>query len=220
MTARHHDAAMNRSETWRAIHAERRRLVDDLTDLPDHRWRTTSLCGDWTVEQVVAHLTAGALETRWRWIRSVVAARFDFDLHNRRRLGEHLGSTPAETLRNFDRARISTSAPSGHHWAWLGEIVVHGEDIRRPLGIVNLTPPEVSREIARHFVAKDFTVQSKTHATGLRLRATDIQFEQGDGPEVAGPALSLLMALAGRSGHLVDLDGPGIERLDEAISSG
>lgn len=209
---------MNREEIWKAIHSERAALAADLTDLTGDQWATPSLCESWTVEQAVAHLTAGALETRWRWIRSVLRAHFDFDEHNRRRLGGHLGNTPDATLDNFRSAMSSTTAASGHHWAWLGEIIVHGEDIRRPLGIAPPTPPGFAGEVARHFVVKNFTVQSKTHVAGLRLRATDSGFEHGEGLEVAGPTLSLLMAVSGRRQHLDDLEGDGVARLAAALT--
>ena len=55
---------------WTATHAERARLADDLAGLTAAQWATPSLCGDWTVEEVVAHLTAAASIGRWRWIAS------------------------------------------------------------------------------------------------------------------------------------------------------
>lgn len=209
---------MTREQTWATIHAEREALAADLANLETSQWATPSLCEGWTVEEAVAHLTAGALETRMRWILSVTRARLDFDKHNRRRLNGHLGNTPQSTLTNFREAMSSDTAASGHHWAWLGEIVVHGEDIRRPLGITSSTPPRVAAEVARHFAVKDFTVPSKTHVAELRLRATDSDFEHGHGPEVTGPTLSLLMAMSGRTPHLADLRGDGVTRLRTALA--
>lgn len=62
-----------------------------------------SLCGRWTIEQVVAHLTAAASVGPLRWCASVLGARFDFELHNDRRLAEQRGPTPDETLQRFRR---------------------------------------------------------------------------------------------------------------------
>ncbi|MFC7489506.1 MULTISPECIES: hypothetical protein [unclassified Knoellia] len=47
----------------------------------------------------------------------------------------------------------------------------------------------------------------------MRLRATDSDVVIGDGPEVSGPALSLLLAVSGRDAALADLDGPGLPAL-------
>lgn len=84
---------------------------------------------------MVAHLTAAASTGRLRWVASVVGARFDSSLHNQRGMAEHKGADPDETLKWFRRIVTSSTAPSGHAPAWLGEVVVHAQDIRRPLGI-------------------------------------------------------------------------------------
>jgi hypothetical protein len=69
------------------------------------------------VEDIVAHLTAGASVGRLRWLASILAARFNPDLHNQRRLAEHRGRTPSETLKRFRRVIASTTAPTGHNAA-------------------------------------------------------------------------------------------------------
>src|SRR2546429_3171173 len=74
---------------WSMIHTERAALADDLAGLSPQQWRQPSLCGRWIIEDVVAHLTAAASVGRLRWIASVLGARFNFDLHNDRRLAEH-----------------------------------------------------------------------------------------------------------------------------------
>ena len=204
---------------WTATHAQRARLADDLADLTAAQWATPSLCGDWTVEEVAAHLTAAASIGRWRWIASMLGARFDPAVHNARRLAEHLGATPAETLDRFRAVVTSTVAPTGHTAAWLGEVVVHGEDVRRPLGIASTPPAATTTPVAAFFASRDFTVAGKTLSRGLRLEATDGPFATGGGPLVTGPTLALVMALAGRESHLDDVDGPGVATLGERIST-
>ncbi|NLU64361.1 maleylpyruvate isomerase family mycothiol-dependent enzyme [Rhodococcus sp. HNM0563] len=200
-------------QLWSLVHAERTVLADDLADLDSAQWARRSLCGQWTVEQVVAHLTAVATVGPLRWIGSVVGARFDTDLHNARRLAEHLGTTPDDTLANFRRVLTSTTAPLGPTAAWLGEVVVHAQDIRRPLGISRTPAIAVTIEVARFYARKDFAVNSRTAAEGVRLTATDSDFTVGSGPEVGGPTLSLTMAMAGRTDYCDDLTGPGADIL-------
>jgi uncharacterized protein (TIGR03083 family) len=98
---------------WPLAHAERAALADDLAGLGAVQWRHDTLCGEWDVEQVVAHLTAAASLNLWLWLRSMLGARFRPDVHNQRRLVEHCGSTPAETLDRFRAVITSTTAPSG-----------------------------------------------------------------------------------------------------------
>jgi uncharacterized protein (TIGR03083 family) len=99
-------------QLWALAHAERAALADDLADLGAGQWRHSTLCGDWDVEQVVAHLTAAASLNQRQWLRSMLGARFRPDVHNQRRLAEHRGRTPAETLDRFRAVVTSTTAPS------------------------------------------------------------------------------------------------------------
>ncbi|WP_245649558.1 maleylpyruvate isomerase family mycothiol-dependent enzyme [Nocardia shimofusensis] len=203
----------DRNTMWAMVHAERAALADDLAGLDDSGWARRSLCGEWIVEEVVAHLTAAASLGRWRWLASMIGARFDADLHNRRRLAEHSGASPAESLENFRAIIPSTTAPSGHTGAWLGEVVVHAQDIRRPLGLTYLPSVSTVTEVARFYASKDFAVNSRTAVRGLRLEATDGPFTAGAGPLVTGTTLALTMAMAGRSAYVADLDGPGVSVL-------
>jgi uncharacterized protein (TIGR03083 family) len=119
---------------WALVHAERTALAEDLSGLNAEQWRHGTLCGQWDVEEVVAHLTAAASLNQWRWVRSMLGARFRVDVHNQRRLVEHRGSTPAETLDRFHAIIGSTTAPSGHTPAYLGEVVVRAAISRLPAG--------------------------------------------------------------------------------------
>ncbi|CAM5560313.1 hypothetical protein Sdia_45190 [Streptomyces diastaticus subsp. diastaticus] len=204
----------------RAIHVERSALAQDLAELSEAQWAKATLCERWTVEQVVAHLTAGASTKMWRWLLSMLAARFNPDLHNDRRLAEHRGATPEETFRRFRAVVAGPAGPTGHTAAWLGEIVVHGEDIRRPLGLVRTPPVATTTAVARFFAGRDFTVESRTATAGLRLEATDGPFTTGSGDLLRGPTLSLVMGMAGRVAACEDLEGDGAAVLGARLRSG
>ena len=203
----------SRDALWSAAHAERAALADDLAGLDDAQWAQPSLCGRWVIEEVVAHLTAAASIGPVRWFASVLGTRFDFDLHNDRRLAEHRGTTPAETLERFRRVTTSTTAPLGPTAAWLGEVVVHAQDIRRPLGIVRTPAVDVVTLVADFYARRDFAVRSRSVINGLRLEATDGSFAAGTGPLVSGTTLALTMAIAGRRAYCDDLAGPGVHTL-------
>lgn len=207
------DLLETRDELWSAVRAERAALAEDLVHLDDDQWVTQSLCGRWTVEEVVAHLTAAASIGSFRWITSMLGARFDADLHNARRLAEHRGATPGETLDRFRAVIDSTRAASGHTPAWLGEVVVHAQDIRRPLGIDRTPAVNALTAVATFYASRDFTVASKTAIAGLRLEAADGPFTHGDGLLVRGTSVALTMAMAGRETYCDDLDGPGVPTL-------
>lgn len=200
-------------DLWALAHTERAALAEDLDGLSPEQWRHGTLCGDWDVEQVVAHLIAAASTNQWRWLRSMAAARFRPDVHNQRRLAEYRGRTPAETLDRFRAVVTSTTAPSSHIPAYLGEVVVHGQDIRQPLGLVRTPSVDALTPVANFFAGRDFTVASRAHVAGLQLRATDGPFATGTGPLVTGSTLALVMTMAGRVPYLADLGGPGVPAL-------
>ena len=208
---------MDAAAVQELTHAERRRLVGVLDRLTPEQWTATSACPGWSVEDVVAHLSAAASTTTGAWIASIVRARFDADRHNDRLIARHRGATEAETLETFRGLVPSRPAPAGAHVAMLGEVVVHGQDIARPLGI-ELTPdPAAVLEVARFYAAKDFAVNSRTLVRGLSLKADDVPFEAGSGPLVTGELLSLTLAMAGRADAAAELTGPGVEELRHRI---
>ena len=198
-----------RQELWTMAHSERAALAEDLAGLDEEQWAGRSLCERWTVEEVVAHLTAAASIGPWRWMRSVFGARFDFDEHNARRLAEHRGATPAETLDRFRAIITSSTAPFGHPAAWLGEVIVHAQDIRHPLGLSGRPSATAATEVAEFYASRNFTVNSRTAIEGLRVEATDGPFATGTGPLVSGSTVALVMAMAGRAEYCEELEGAG-----------
>lgn len=204
---------------WALAHAERAALGKDLSHLSAEQWRHGTLCGQWDVEDIVAHLTAAASLNQWRWVRSMLGARFRADVHNRRRMVEHRGNTPAETLDRFRAVSGSTTAPSGHTPAYLGEVVVHAQDIRQPLGLSRTPSVDALTPVAEFFARRNFTVASRTTVAGLQLRADDGPFATGTGPLVTGSTLALVMSMAGRSPYVDQLDGPGVPTLRARVHS-
>lgn len=201
--------------TWSLIHTERAALAADLAELSEQGWATQSLCDRFTVREVLAHLTAGASLNPVRWMAGVLRCRFDFDRQVAMRLAEHMGATPAETLARFRQVITSTTKPPLPIVVMLGETIVHGEDIRRPLGIENSYPVTTLTAVADYYQGSDLPVLSKGRVRGLRLTATNGPFTAGVGPQVSGSTLALVMAMAGRAPYCDELDGDGVAILRE-----
>lgn len=201
------------TDIWPSVHVERAAPAADLAGLTDEQWTTPSMCAGLSVREVLAHLTSAATLGPLRWMWSVLRSRFDFDRHVADRLAEQLGADPAETLARFRRIVEGRTSTFGPKAAWLGEVVVHAEDIRRPLGIQHHYPVDVVTRVAEFHVGADFTVPSKSLTSGLRLEATDGPFAAGDGPLVRGTTLALTMAMAGRGACCDDLTGDGVAAL-------
>lgn len=97
--------------------------------------------------------------------------------------------------------------------AMLGETIVHGEDIRRPLGIRRAHPIETLTLVAGYYSRSDMVVVAKGRIRGLHLVANDGPFSTGSGPLVTGSTLALTMAMTGRAAYCGELDEPGVTTL-------
>ncbi len=185
------------------MHAERRALVADLEHLDDADWATPSLCTGWTVHDVLAHLVNDATTTRLGFVVQLAAAGFDFDALNQRGVEAERMARPQDTLARFrEVADRSTSAPTPAATRYV-EAIVHGEDIRRPLGIAHTYPVgAVLEAIAYQHKTPVAMGGGRELAAGHRLVATDARPEQslslGQGPAVRGTAIDLLLWLSGR----------------------
>ena len=208
------------TDVWELVHQERRALIDDLAGLAPEQWESPSLCGGWTVHDVAAHLVDNARTTRLGIVAAMVRARFDFDRQNDAGVAREKGATPAETLDRLRAVMGRRTTPPAPLDSRLVEEVVHGEDVRRPLGIRRDYPSEaVTRALAHQLKTSVALGGGRQRAAGVRLRASDVDVAVGDGPEVSGPVVSLLMVVSGRAQALEDLTGPGLPRLEASIAS-
>ena len=67
--------------------------------------------------------------------------------------------------------------------------------------------------VADFYKGSNLVIGAKNRIAGLRLRATDVDWSRGDGPEVEGPITSLVMAMTGRKAAIGDLSGEGVATL-------
>jgi uncharacterized protein (TIGR03083 family) len=200
-------------DIWPAIHAERKALATDLHGVTGEQWDTPSLCTEWTVRDVLAHMTSAATLTPPAFFARLVGSGFSFDKVQESGVAAQRGSSPDETMAHFEGVLTSVKHPPGPTPTWLGETIVHSEDIRRPLGIKHDYPAEAVVTVADFFKGSNLLIGSKRRIDGLTLRATDAEWSHGTGPEVAGPILSLVMAMTGRKAALDDLSGEGVSTL-------
>ncbi|MBD5786052.1 maleylpyruvate isomerase family mycothiol-dependent enzyme [Cellulosimicrobium terreum] len=200
----------DRVAIWDAVHDERRRLVRDLEKISDEQWQVSSLCPGWSVHDVLAHLVDSATTTRWGFVRQMVAARFDFDRANDHGVERHRRADPRQTLEAFRAATDRTDAPPGPLATRLVEAYVHGEDVRRPLGIDASYPPD---QVVR---ALEYMTRTgagfgggKERVEGVCLDPVDADQRIGEGAPVRGSAVALLLATSGRPVGPGELTGPG-----------
>ncbi|WP_431309353.1 maleylpyruvate isomerase family mycothiol-dependent enzyme [Gordonia sesuvii] len=196
------------------VHDERARLAADLGAVAPAAWSTPSLCPGWDVHDVVAHLIDSATTTRRRFVRRMIAARFDFDRDNDAGIRAQRRADPAATLDALRAVVSSTDSPPAAAATRLVEAFVHGEDIRRPLGIVGAYPTDAVIDALDHQLATSVSFGGgRQRAQGTCLVVTDGDYAHGAGPEVRGRAIDLLLAVSGRPVPDGALTGPGAPHL-------
>ncbi len=200
-------------DIWSTIHTERMALADQLADVDDEAWDTASLCEAWTVRDVVAHMTATAKISPLSFLPKLIGSGFSLGRMQAKDVARERGTSAADTLARFRSIVSSSKHPPGPSDTWLGEVIVHAEDVRRPLGLAHAYPLDAAAQVADSYAKSNLIIGGKRRMAGLNLTATDTSWTRGEGPEVAGPMMSLLLAVTGRRSGLDDLTGDGVSIL-------
>ena len=193
--------------------SERRALLEDLQELSDADWSTVTVCDPWTVRQLVAHLTSMGNQTRWNFVKGVVLARGDIDAFLGKDMQRFDTGSNAEILAAFEKTVVEDRNVPIPGFVPPSETLVHADDIRRAVGRPRRPNHDNIAAIAPFYAKSGAPVRGKKRVHDLRLRATDGDWAIGDGPEVAGPGLDLLLAISGRASALEHCEGDGVEIL-------
>ncbi|MCK2244742.1 maleylpyruvate isomerase family mycothiol-dependent enzyme [Crossiella sp. S99.2] len=189
--------------------AERADFLDFLRTLPAEQWEAPTLCGDWRVREVVAHVISYDELTLGGVAAQFARGRFSLDRSNALRLTDYRALSPAELLDAFERhvqPRGLTASFGG--MVALLDGLIHHQDIRRALGLPREIPADrLLRALRLSRLAPP--IGAWWRSRGLRLVAEDVHWSVGSGAEVRGKGEALLMATAGRLVPAAELTGPG-----------
>ena len=202
-------------DTWANVAAERTELANLLETLTPAQWDAQSLCDQWKVRDVVAHVAMGSEKiSMGRMMGDMLKYRFSL---NRMLAGTAIdaGRQPPEDLvkKLRENAEARNTPPMTKPEDVLADVVVHAQDIRRPLGASRQIPDDRLIGVLDRMKTVGSIIGAKKRIAGLKLAATDVDWTYGDGPEVRGPGEALLMAMSGRRVAIDDLQGEGVETL-------
>src|SRR5215468_6950584 len=184
-------------DVWATIDGERDALASDLSSCSPDAWATASLCDDWTIEEVVAHMIATSQMSAPKFFVKFTGSGFSLPKMQAKDIAAERGANPAETLSKFKGRVDSRGRPPGPVDTMLGEVMVHSEDIRRPLGIAHTYPTDALARVADFYVKSNLVIGGKRRVDGVTLQATDIDWSHGSGPAVSGPILDIVLATTG-----------------------
>jgi uncharacterized protein (TIGR03083 family) len=197
------------------IAAEQREFAGFLRNLAPEDWQTPSLCAGWSVHDAVIHITIHT-HTRdlERFVKLVRLRNSEDRLHEPER-----ARTKEELIAWLESP--ATLRP-GNLLTQLSELIIHQQDVRRPLGATRVIPPERLSVALDFAITRSGNVQLQTgsygRTKGIRLVATDMPWSAGIGPEVRGPGEAIFMSLNGRGDALTDLTGAGVDTLATRVS--
>ena len=204
---------------------ERRAVADTLSGLDSRQWATPSLCQAWTVHDVAAHLLMPLVTSLPRLAVAMVGSGFNFDRAN-------IKLTAAVSRRSNDEIVTGLRANAEHRFtppgmgpeAPLTDAIVHGQDIRRPLGITHAFDPEHLRRSLTFLTGKSQGFVPKGLVAGVRFEATDLDWQGGDGAGngavARGTGEAIVLTMTGRRIAVADLEGPGVDLLRDRLGLG
>lgn len=188
---------MDTDTVWKHIDTERAWLADLLESLTDDEWRTPSLCDAWTVRDVGAHITFAQSS-----VREILgpAARSGF------RYNAFVRDSALRSPLTHEEivAKIRSFLGSRRRVAFITDleplidILVHNQDVARPLGITHPMPPDAAAAAADRVLTTPAGIKRWRSPKGVRLVATDTDWAWGEGQTVEAPMESHLMRLTGR----------------------
>ncbi len=196
-----------------AIGRQRRAIADLADTLNPAQQATASLCDEWTVHGVLAHLVMQITVPVRRVVVEMARARGNFHRANvtlTNRVGEQswtdlVGLLRANADSHFTPPGLDSRSP-------LSDAYLHAQDICVPLGI------PAPGELERWPVILDFLTSPKARRgfvgralPRLTLVASDVAWSAGSGPDVHGPASALGLSLVGRPARLSELTGAGLD---------
>jgi uncharacterized protein (TIGR03083 family) len=198
--------------------SESRDLASLLETLSVEQWDAQSLCAGWRVKDVIAHMAVGHTMPMLGFGAAVARHRFRISAAAYALATSYADAHPAEEILARFREGTAGRPRAAARFVPIRELftdhLVHHQDIRRPLGLSRTIPPDRLHAALTALPRLSGRVGSRRRMSGLRVVATDLDFELGPrGPELHGPAEALIMALTGRAATLGELSGSAVPTL-------
>ena len=199
------------------VRAERDALVDTLEGLSDEQWQAPSLCAEWRVVDVAAHLAwapvlgpaAGGLAMarhRFSVNRMIARSAVAWSARGRAAILDQLRANARSGAKPIGMPQVAA----------LADAIVHGIDVRRPLGLAHTFPPAAVGPVAAFALATPWPLDAviggaaRRRVRGLRL----VVHRGGLVPRVRArgapsPPTRSLRLLYGRPVSPDEVSGPG-----------
>ena len=211
---------VDREFVFAAVADQRREMACLLDGLDAAQLATPSLCVGRDVKTVAAHVVSTVTDGTPAFLRLALrrhsmACAID---ELARRQAQLPAAEIADGLRRCADRRFSP--PLFGPLDPLADVLVHGGDIRIPIGLPFRPDPQLAA-LAMDFLTGPwpFGFVPLRRLRGISLHANDIRRTWGRGAEIRGPVAALMLAVSGRRALLHLLDGPGLPLLRHRLGS-
>lgn len=208
------------SDLSQLVRTERLALIEFLETIGPAEWATPSLCGEWTVQDVAAHLAWAPVLNPLRLMVPLAKSGFRINKASAEMTKIWALRGPAEIIAQLRSNAASGAKPPGvPEIAALVDAVIHAIDIRRPLSSPRAIPAEAFAEVAGFSTGAKWPMtvsvggNARKRLTGVQLVAEDYDWSYGEGPQVRAAGETVLRILNGRRVARDELTGEGADQL-------
>lgn len=207
-----------RERVFALVADERRSIAALVEGLDADQLATPSLCAGWDVKTVAAHLVSDFTDGFWGFLASG-ARHGNIDrgidaLARRRAMAS--ATEIAEMLRHGADHRLSP--PVTGPLSGLTDVLVHGADIRIPLGLPYQPDPQHVARVLDFLTSRtQLGFFPHRRLRGIELHAEDTGRTWGEGAAIAGPGVAVMLAVCGRTVAFCRLSGPGLPDLQSRL---
>lgn len=182
------------------VAAEFDALADLLAGITDDQWDTPSLCEGWRVREVVAHMTMPARYSVEEFQAELRACEGDFTKLSNTVASRDAALPTTELVANLRSDTMKNWVPPGGGFSGaLNHVVIHGLDATVPLGTPVPVPEPTIRAVLDGLTVGGVHRFFGVDIDGRGLRATDLDWSYGSGPELLGTGGDLALAICGRT---------------------
>ena len=188
---------MTDPQTWVAPTCEG--LADLLAGAGAEAWDAPSLCEEWRVRHVVAHVTMPVRLTPERFGAEMAAAGGDFTVLSDTVAARDAALPATDLLDQLRSPRLHTwQPPVGGAAGALNHAVIHSLDVTIALGRPPVAPPQAVTTVLDQLTAARGTLFG-VDLSGVRLEAADGDWSWGTGRLVRAEGGHLVALLSGRT---------------------
>ncbi|WP_454793175.1 maleylpyruvate isomerase family mycothiol-dependent enzyme [Mycolicibacterium lutetiense] len=207
-----------RERVFAVVADERRSIAALVEGLDADQLATPSLCAGWDVKTVAAHLVSDFTDGFWGFLASGVRhGNIDRGIDALARRRATASATEiAETLRR--RADHRLSPPITGPLSGLTDVLVHGGDMRIPLGLPHQPDPQHVARVLDFLTSRtQLGFFPHRRLRGIELHDEDTGRTWGEGEAIAGPGVAVMLAVCGRTVAFGRLSGPGLAVLQSRL---